>query len=73
MIEMIEQGISLAETEILDMLDEGFSSAEIAAILGKRNDSLKANVRALNARIAKLEREQNSPDYRTLIRFPTAE
>ena len=48
--------------------------AEVAAILCNRNDCLEHEVMALNARIAELEGQlQNSPDYRTLIRFPTAE
>jgi hypothetical protein len=41
--------------------------------LRNSNDRLEHEVMVLKARVAELEREQNSPDYRTLIRFPTAE
>ena len=58
---------------IEDLLDEGFSAREIADFFYNRNNYLEAKIKALNARIDELEREQNSPDYRTLIRFPTSE
>jgi hypothetical protein len=58
---------------IEDLLDEGFSAREVAGILCDRIEYLEAKIKALNARIAELEREQNIPDYRTLIRFPTEE
>jgi hypothetical protein len=61
------------------MIDEDFSQIDRINLLFQTmpwaiNDNLEHEIMVLKERIAELERQlQNSPDYRTLIRFPTAE
>jgi hypothetical protein len=61
------------------MIDEDFSQIDRINLLFQTmpwaiNDNLEHEIMVLKERIAELEGQlQNSPDYRTLIRFPTAE
>ena len=60
------------------MIDEDFSQIDRINLLFQTMpwviDDNEHEIMVLKERIAELERQlQNSPDYRTLIRFPTAE